>query len=100
MRSGRRTTDATFSSPFTGSPRRDEMPLPTPTLADRRFQDIVDESKRLIPQYCRKWTAHSLSDPGVALIELFAWMTEMILCRMNQVPDLHYTRFLDLMGIR
>ncbi len=76
------------------------MTLPTPTLDDRRFQDIVDEAKRLIPRYCPEWTDHNLSDPGVALIELFAWMTEMILYRLNQVPDLHYTRFLDLMGIR
>ena len=74
--------------------------LPTPTLDDRRFQDIVDEAKRLIPRYCPEWTDHNLSDPGVALIELFAWMTEMILYRLDQVPDLHYTRFLDLMGIR
>ncbi|HXJ65900.1 MAG TPA: putative baseplate assembly protein [Actinomycetota bacterium] len=76
------------------------MTLPTPTLDDRRFQDIVDEAKRLIPRYCPEWTDHNLSDPGVAMIELFAWMTEMILFRLNQVPDLHYTRFLDLMGIR
>ncbi len=76
------------------------MTLPTPTLDDRRFQDIVDEAKRLIPQYCPEWTDHNLSDPGVALIELFAWMTEMILYRLNQVPDKHYTKFLDLMGVR
>ncbi len=76
------------------------MTLPTPTLDDRRFQDIVDEAKRLIPRYCPEWTDHNVSDPGVAMIELFAWMTEMILYRLNQVPDLHYTRFLDLMGIR
>jgi predicted phage baseplate assembly protein len=76
------------------------MTLPTPTLDDRRFQDIVDEAKRLIPRYCPEWTDHNLSDPGVAIIELFAWMTELILYRQNQVPDLHYTRFLDLMGIR
>ncbi len=76
------------------------MTLPTPTLDDRRFQDIVDEAKRLIPRYCPEWTDHNLSDPGVALIELFAWMTEMILYRLNQVPDKHYTKFLELMGIR
>ena len=75
------------------------MPLPAPSLDDRKFQDIVDEAKRLIPRYCPEWTNHNLSDPGVALIELFAWMTEMILFRMNQVPDRLYTKFLDLVGI-
>ncbi len=75
------------------------MVLPVPDLDDRRFQDIVDEAKRLIPRYCPEWTNHNLSDPGVALIELFAWMSEMILYRLNQVPDRFYTKFLELVGI-
>lgn len=75
------------------------MSLPSPDLDDRKFQDIVDEAKRLIPRYCPEWTNHNLSDPGVALIELFAWMSEMILFRLNQVPDRLYTKFLDLVGI-
>ncbi|HET9691640.1 MAG TPA: putative baseplate assembly protein [Acidimicrobiales bacterium] len=75
------------------------MTLPAPELDDRSFQDIVDEAKRLIPRYCPEWTNHNLSDPGVALIELFAWMSEMIMFRLNQVPDRLYTKFLDLVGI-
>src|SRR6266496_3701557 len=76
------------------------MTLPTPTLDDRRFQDIVDEAKRLIPQYCPEWTDHNVSDPGVTLIELFAWMTDMLLYRVNQIPDKLYVNFLDLIGVR
>src|SRR5262245_37916189 len=75
------------------------MPLPTPNLDDRRFQDIVDEAKRLIPRYCPEWTNHNLSDPGVALIELFAWMSEMVLYRVNQVPERLYAKFLGLVGV-
>lgn len=75
------------------------MVLPAPELDDRRFQDLVDEAKRLIPQYCPEWTNHNLSDPGVALIELFAWMSEMVLYRLNKVPDRYYTKFLELVGI-
>lgn len=76
------------------------MSMPTPNLDDRRFQDIVDEAKRLIPRYCPQWTDHNVSDPGIALLELFAWMTEMTLYRLNQVPDVLYVKFLELMGIR
>ena len=75
------------------------MALPAPDLDDRKFQDIVDEAKRLIPRYCPEWTNHNLADPGVALIELFAWMSEMVLFRLNQVPDALYVRFLELVGI-
>lgn len=75
------------------------MPFIKPNLDDRHFQDIVDEAKRLIPRYCPEWTDHNVSDPGVALIELFAWMTDMLLYRVNQVPDKVYLTLLDMMGI-
>lgn len=76
------------------------MSLSTPNLDDRGFQDIVDEAKRRIPRHCPEWTDHNVSDPGIALIELFAWMTEMTIYRLNQVPDQLYVKFLELMGIR
>ena len=75
------------------------MSLQAPNLDDRRFQDIVDEVKLLIPKYCPEWTSHNLSDPGVALIELFAWMSDALLYRLNQVPERFYVKFLELMGI-
>ncbi len=76
------------------------MALVTPKLDDRGFQDIVDEAKKRIPHYCKEWTDHNVSDPGITLIELFAWMTDIILYRLNQVPDLHYIKFMDMLGIR
>ncbi len=75
------------------------MPLPDPQLDDRRFQDIVDEAKSLITRYCPEWTDHNLSDPGITLIELFAWMTDLILYRLNRVPEKTYRRLINLMGI-
>lgn len=74
-------------------------PFDPPNLDDRTFQDIVDETKRLIPRFTPEWTNHNVSDPGVALIELFAWMSEMVLYRVNQVPDRMYVHFLNLVGI-
>jgi predicted phage baseplate assembly protein len=76
------------------------MPLPVPNLDDRTFQDIVDQAKTLIPRYCPTWTDHNVSDPGVALIELFAWMTDLMLYRVNQVPDKVYVNLLEMIGVR
>lgn len=76
------------------------MPLKTPNLDDRHFRDIVEEAIQRIPVYCPGWTDHNESDPGVTLIELFAWMTDMLLFRLNQVPDLHYIKFLEMLGVR
>lgn len=75
------------------------MTLIRPLVDDRTFQDIVDEAKGLIPQYCPRWTDHNVSDPGVALIEVFAWMTEQLLYRLNHVPEDLYVRFLELVGV-
>ncbi|MGD0003997.1 MAG: putative baseplate assembly protein [Anaerolineaceae bacterium] len=76
------------------------MSLPIPSLDDRRFQDFVDEAKRLIPRYCPDWTDHNVSDPGITLIELFAWMTEQFIFRLNQVPDKNMLTFLNLIGAK
>ncbi len=76
------------------------MSLPKPVLDDRQFQTIVDEAKKRIPHYCAEWTDHNVSDPGITLIELLAWMTEMTIYRLNQVPDLHFIKFMEMLGIR
>ncbi len=74
--------------------------IPSPNLDDRRWQDIVEEAVRLIPQYCPEWTNFNPSDPGITLLELFAWMTEMAVYRLNRVPERNYLAFLNMMGIR
>ncbi len=75
------------------------MALPVPNLDDRRFQDLVDEAKRLVQQRCPEWTDHNVSDPGVTLIELFAWMTDQVVYRLNRVPERNYVKFLELIGV-
>ncbi|MEQ9162921.1 MAG: putative baseplate assembly protein, partial [Ilumatobacter fluminis] len=76
------------------------MSLPTPRLDDRSFQDLVDEAKRYVQQRCPEWTDHNVSDPGVTLIETFASMTDVLLYRLNRVPDRHYVKFLELIGVQ
>ena len=76
------------------------MALPAPDLDDRRFQDLVDDAKRMVMRRCPEWTDHNVSDPGVTLIETFAYMTDQLLFRLNRVPDRLYLKFLDLIGLR
>ena len=75
------------------------MPLTPPNLDDRQYADIVAEAKTLISRYAPEWTNFNESDPGITLVELFAWMTEILVYRLNQVPDLNYIKFLQLLGI-
>ncbi len=74
--------------------------IPSPKLDDREFKDIVDEAISLIPRYAPDWTNHNPSDPGITLIELAAWMTDLILYRLNRVPEKNYIAFLNLLGIK
>jgi len=76
------------------------MALPTPNLDDRKFQDLVEEARSMIPRYCPRWTDHNLSDPGITLIELFAWMVDVLLYRLNKVPEKNYVKFLELIGVK
>src|SRR4051794_40744764 len=75
------------------------MAIPTPNLDDRTFQQLVDEAKRHVQRRCPTWTNHNVSDPGVTLIEAFAWMTDLLLYRLNRVPERHYVKFLELLGV-
>jgi predicted phage baseplate assembly protein len=74
--------------------------IPPPKLDDRNFHDIVEEAISMIPRYSPEWTNHNPSDPGITLIELAAWMTDLLIYRLNQVPDKNYIAFLNLLGIK
>src|SRR5262249_39674600 len=45
------------------------------------------------------WTDVNDSDPGVTIAQVFAWLSEMLLYRMNRVPALNYIKFLQLIGV-
>ena len=74
------------------------MPLPLPNLDDRTYADLVAEMRSLIPSEFPEWTDHNPSDTGIVLIELLAWLTEMVLYRVNQVPNKNYETFLKLLN--
>jgi predicted phage baseplate assembly protein len=76
------------------------MTLPAPNLDDRRFQELVDEAKKYVMRHCPDWTDHNVSDPGITMIETFAYMTDGLYYRLNQVPDRLYIRFLELIGLK
>jgi predicted phage baseplate assembly protein len=77
------------------------MPLSalTPVIDNRTFDDIVAEAQTRIPRYTKEWTDFNAGDAGFALVELFAWMTELLIYRLDQVPQLNYIKFLQLIGI-
>jgi len=81
------------------------MPLENflPTIDDRRFDDIMQEVRtriaRYTPEWTPVWTDVNDNDPGITLVQVFAWLTDMMLYRLGKVPELNYLKFLMLLGI-
>ena len=74
------------------------MPIPLPNLDDRSYADLTAQARALIPSLDPAWTNHNPSDPGITLVELLAWLTEMLLYQVNQVPAANTETFLKLLN--
>lgn len=75
------------------------MPLPQPILDDRSYQQLRDELVQRIPVYAPEWTDFNATDPGITLIELFAFLGENLLFRFNQIPESTQLQFLRLLDV-
>ncbi len=75
------------------------MPLEAPKLDTRTFEELVQLARLRIPRYTPEWTDFNESDPGITLVQLFAWLTEMTLYQMNRVSERNYIKFLQLLNM-
>ncbi len=74
------------------------MPIRPPSLDDRSFDDLVQELVARIPAHTPEWTNPQLGDPGRTLIDLFAWLGDTLLYRVNLIPERQRLAFLRLLG--
>jgi len=75
------------------------VPLPSPKLDDRRFEDLVQQAQVLIKSRSPNWNDFSPSDPGMTLVEVFAFLTDTMLYRLNRLPEKVYVALLNLLGV-
>ena len=74
------------------------MPLPMPVLDDRDYQVLVDGMRERLPRSAPPWSDHNVSDPGITLLELLAYLGDSLLYRLDRIPERHYRAFLRLLG--
>ena len=74
------------------------MTIPLPNLDNLNYADLLEEVEALIPSECPQWTDRNPSDLGIVLLELFAWLSEMLFYQVNQIPDRNYQTFLELLN--
>lgn len=68
-------------------------------LDDRTFADLVEAARQRIAQTTPNWTDFNPSDPGVTLIDVFAYLTELLQYRVNRVPDKLRVELLRMLGV-
>lgn len=76
------------------------MALPIPNLDDRDFARLLADAKALIAARSPEWTDLSPGDPGVTLLEVFAYLTDTLIYRVNRLPEKAFVQFLDLIGVK
>jgi hypothetical protein len=76
------------------------MAIEAPNLDDRDFHQLLEEASGVIRKYSPQWTDLSPSDPGMILLEAFAHLTEVMIYRLNRLPQKAYVEFLRLIGVK
>ncbi|MBI3347827.1 MAG: baseplate J/gp47 family protein [Burkholderiales bacterium] len=75
------------------------MPIQLPAIDDRDHAALVRDTLALAAVHAPEWTHTGPSDPGVTLVELFAFMAESLLYRANLIPERNRLKFLQLLSI-
>ncbi len=75
------------------------MPLDPIQLDDRSYEQLLTETLARIPVHTPEWTNFNDSDPGITIVQLFAFMTENLLYRSNRIPEANRRKFLTLLGL-
>lgn len=69
-------------------------------LDGESYKDIVNHAVASIAGIMPEWTNYNESDPGIMLIELLAYYTEVQQYHLNVLHRGHYKRYLKLLGER
>lgn len=78
------------------------MTTPPPILDDRDLKAILVQLRALAGQHVPEWTppaAGEGEDAGTMLQRIYARLLELVLQRLNQVPEKNLLAFLDTMGV-
>ncbi|MGI6120517.1 MAG: hypothetical protein ACOYIB_08150 [Desulfosporosinus sp.] len=72
--------------------------LTLPNYDDQSFQEIMEMARRRIPVIYPEWTDMNEHDPGITILELFAWLKEMQQYHLNRITTQSYENMLALLG--
>src|SRR4029453_7448701 len=78
-----------------------QMSAPAPLIDTRNASDVAAQVRRLLQGYAPEYQADApgtFAPLGGALIGIFARFSELIIQRLNRVPEKNFLAYLDLLG--
>ena len=75
------------------------MSIRAPNLDDRSFDDILREAISYA-ESSDGWKPSNPNDPGTILLELFAYLTDLLNYRVNRLPEKVYVELLRLISVK
>jgi len=76
------------------------MTIPPVRLDDLTWAQMMEAIRQRIPAASEGlWTLHAPVDPGITILELYAWLLEQRLYLLDQVPDGVVRSVLGLLGV-
>jgi Baseplate J-like protein len=69
-----------------------------PLIDARTGEEIVEQGKALATEYTLDWTPRE-GDRGLAMLSLFGRLMEIVISRLNRVPEKSFLAFLDTAGV-
>jgi hypothetical protein len=69
------------------------------SLFDRRYDDLVELGRSMIPAHAPDWTDHNAHDPGMTLMELLAWVAEAQMYSLGRMRRDERLAYAALVGI-
>lgn len=75
------------------------MPIPPPPLDGRDYAQLLAQARSIARERAPQWTDMTAGDPGEVLLELFAFITDSLIYRVNRLPEQMYVAFLNLIGV-
>ena len=73
--------------------------LPEISLDTTNFEEIVKKARSQIAEVYPQWTDYNYHDPGITILELFAFLKEAQQFYIDQISDDMRKKFLQLIGI-
>lgn len=61
--------------------------LQTQNLDDLTFRQLMEEAQQTLMRYASEWSGANTHDPGIMLLELVAWITEMQQYYVSEKPN-------------